>query len=91
MIQQPGLERSYDAASIIDRLRRRFGSGVPGDVRERFYAKLGNIIEANGESAYMCVASCAADAAGKEQPDRYFAKAVTARLREQGFTEAIEL
>lgn len=80
-----------DATEIYDRLSRRFGAPDVGSVKSKLYLKLGQIIEAEGDRAYMLVATAAADAAGKEQPDRYFAKTVTARLREHGFLQMPEL
>lgn len=80
-----------DATEVYDRLSRRFGTPEVASVKAKLYLKLGQIIEAEGDRAYMLIATAAADAAGKDQPDRYFAKTVIARLREHGFISSPEL
>lgn len=73
---------------LLDKLRRRFGSGTDAAKRESLYTKLCQIVELHGDAAYRCVASAAADAANKSKPDHYFCKVVILRLREHGFIEA---
>lgn len=78
----------YDTPELLQRLRRRFGSGLPGSPREAFYLKLAKAVELHGDAAYMIVAGAASDAAGKTRQDRYFCKVAKLRLQEAGMMMA---
>lgn len=73
-----------DMSHVADRLERKFGVGTRPDLRRALYARLEQVIEEKGEVAYVAVASAAADAIGKENPGRYFARVVMLRLYERG-------
>jgi hypothetical protein len=81
----------YDRTDIADRLERRFGLGTRPTLRKALYQRLGGIVEDEGEEAYVVVAAAAADAAGKKQPDKYFAFVVMRRLIERGILPSPEL
>lgn len=80
-----------DGAEVVERLRRRFPATANAAKRLALYQRLGHIIETEGEAAYIVVAGAAADAAGKDDPGRYFAYVVTRRLIERGIIETPEL
>lgn len=80
-----------DGSELFERLCRRFGTPQQGTPTERFYLKLAQTVDLQGERALAVIRSAAADAVGKSSPDRYFAKAVTLRLRESGVTQEFDL
>jgi hypothetical protein len=73
-----------NGSEIFERLCRRFGTPAANSITEKFYLKLADIVEAEGDRAYAIIRSAAADSVGKSAPDRYFAKVATLRLRESG-------
>lgn len=68
------------------RLQQRFGLGGRPDLRKRLYDQLQELVLRVGEPAYVIIASAAADAQGKDNPGRYFARVVSLRLKERGIT-----
>lgn len=73
----------YDSQDIAERLEHRFKLGSKPLLRKALYQRLGRIVEDEGEPAYLVVAEAAADAAGKDDPGRYFAFVVVRRLIER--------
>jgi len=80
-----------DMHDVAARLEQRFGLGTRPELRKALYQRLEHVIETEGEPAYVVVASAAADAAGKENPGRYFAHVVMLRLMERGIIDAPEI
>lgn len=75
-------------SEVKERLVRRFGLGTRKELREALYDRLARLVESEGDEALHVIASVAADAEGKRQPDRYFAKVVIVRLIERGILPA---
>ncbi len=69
--------------SLGARLERRFGLGAMPGKRRALYARLELIVE-NNPSAEALIREAAAQATGKNHPDRYFCRAVSLKLRECG-------
>lgn len=80
-----------DMENIADRLLRRFGPGTRPDLRKQLYSRLAEVVEREGEPAYVIIASAAADAEGKTNPGRYFAHVVMRRLQERGVIATPEI
>ena len=80
-----------DMSSIAERLQKRFGLGTRPELRRALYMRLEKLVEDEGESAYMVIASVASDAVGKENPGRYFSHVVLVRLMERGILPAPEI
>lgn len=76
---------------VAEKLERRFGLGTRPELRKALYARLEQLVEEEGEPAYLVIATAAADAAGKTNPGRYFAHVVMLRLMERGVIDAPEL
>lgn len=75
-----------DMQTIVGRLQHHFGLGSRPDLRLPLYQKVARIAtEDSTQRAYQIVSSVIADAAGKDDPGRYFAKVVLNRLEERGF------
>ena len=77
-----------DMTDVAHRLELKFGLGTRPDLRKALYKRLEQVIGEQGERAYVAVASAAADAIGKENPGRYFARVVILRLYERGILES---
>ena len=73
-----------DLTFLSSRLERRFGLGTRPDLRKKLFNQLEQLVDQVGETAYVVIASAAADAVGKDNPGRYFARVVTLRLKERG-------
>lgn len=74
---------------IAARLERRFGLGTNPDLRTALYNKLEALVNGDqGDKVLECIDSVVADAVGKSDPGRYFAKVSIARLQERGLMEA---
>ena len=73
-----------DMSDIAVRLERKFGLGTRPELRRRLFTRLEDLVEDVGEPAYVCIASAAADAEGKDHPGHYFCRVVTTRLKERG-------
>jgi len=80
-----------DMENVANRLVTRFGLGTRPELRRSLYSRLEELIRQEGESAYLVVASVAADAVGKTNPGRYFAHVVMVRLQERGFLPTPEI
>ena len=80
-----------DMCNIAQRLETLFGAGTRPDLRRRLYSRLQALVEAEGEAAYRCIATAAADARGKSSPGHYFARVVMCRLYERGVLATPEL
>jgi len=74
----------YVTEDIVERLKQRFALGANPTLRLALYHRLGKLIEEEGDVAYYIVAETAADAAGKDDPARFFCKIVLRRLIERG-------
>lgn len=77
----------YDSQDIAERLEHRFKLGSKPLLRKALYQRLGRIVEELGECAYLVIAEAAADAAGKDDPGKYFAFVVVRRLIERKIIE----
>lgn len=73
-----------DMSNVATRLESRFGLGTRPDLRRKLYQRLQDAVDNEGEAAYVCIATAAADAEGKEHPGHYFARVVMLRLYERG-------
>jgi hypothetical protein len=80
-----------DMFDISKRLERRFGVGSKPELRRTLYHRLELLVERLGEPAYKVIAIAAAEADGKNEPGRWFAKVVCLRLREHGLEYIPEL
>lgn len=83
-----------DMTNIAERLKAKFGMGSRPDLRAQLYDRLECLVENSGSDApriYQVIASVAADAIGKQHPDRYFATVVMRRLQEARLVEMAEL
>jgi hypothetical protein len=69
------------------RLLAKFGAGDDPDARDRLYSRLEDEVRKHGKPVYDIISSCARAATGAVYPDRYFAAAVSRRLREQGYLQ----
>ena len=76
---------------VAGRLERRFGLGGNPELRRALYRRLECMIDEQGEPMYRLVATAAAEASGKEDPGRWFAKVVCLRIRESGLIPPPEL
>jgi hypothetical protein len=76
---------------ISKRLEMRFGLGTRPELRRQLYTRLERLVASEGEGAYVCIASAAADSAGKLNPGRYFAHVVMLRLQERGVVAVAEV
>lgn len=80
-----------DMTCIAERLERKFGLGTRPALRKALYQRLADIVEQEGPSAYRVVAEAAVDSEGKQNPGRYFAHVVMARLQERGVVPLQEI
>jgi len=80
-----------DTEHIARRLETRFGLGTKPTLRRALYQRLEALVEAEGERAYLVIATVAADAQNKTDKGRYFAFVVIRRLIERGILPAPEL
>lgn len=72
-------------SDVANRLVKKFGLGSRPDLRRQLYDRLACLCEHDDTGkAYQIVAGVAADAIGKNDPGRYFAHVVCARLQEKG-------
>ncbi len=71
--------------TIADRLWKRFGPGDEPEIRRQLYERLQHEAIQHGDAVYRIIQTAFASAQSANNPDRYFAAAVTRRLREQGF------
>ena len=76
-----------DMSDIAAKLEQKFGLGTRPDLRRQLYKRLEQIVDQEGERAFVCIATAAADAIGKNQPGHYFARVVMVRLMERGVIE----
>ena len=74
--------------TIAVRLRELFWDGTCNDTTIRFYRRLQNEAIEHGKPVRAIINQCAQAAQSANSPVRYFAAAVTRRLREQGFLES---
>lgn len=72
-------------ANIANRLRELFWDRSCNDTTLRFYERLQNEAIYHGEPVYRSIKACASSAQTAREPVRYFAAAISRRLREQGF------
>lgn len=83
-----------DASNITNRLKTKFGLGTNPDLRLALYEKLARLVTEGtteeGAAVYETIASCVADAEGKDDPGRYFARVVLLRLQERGLVRSRE-
>lgn len=81
------------AEDIAARLVRRFPPSNRPELRLALYERLGRLCEdsESGGMVYNLVAAVAADAVGKRDPGRYFAKVVMLRLRESNLLPSMEI
>lgn len=77
--------RAGSAWSVAERLTRRFGLGSDPERRQRFYRKLEELVADHGDPVMTIISDCVASAEKARSKQRYFCKAVTLRLRENGF------
>lgn len=80
-----------DMTNVATRLETKFGLGTRPDLRKALYARLEHLVEEYGDRAYVAIASAAADAVGKENPGRYFARVVMLRLYERHVIQTEDL
>lgn len=75
------------AGDLAERLARRFGWGDNPTKRRVLYDRLQRCVETHGARAEALVAEAAMQAQALQagRKDRYFCKAVVAKLRESGF------
>ena len=73
--------------TIASRLRELFWDRSCNDITLRFYNRLQDEAIFHGEPVYRSIKSCASAAQSAKCPVRYFASAVTKRLREQGYMQ----
>lgn len=79
--------RTYATAStgqrtgLASRLERRFGLGAMPDKRRALYVRL-ELLVAGDARIELLIREAAAEALGKDNPDRYFCRAVVLKLRE---------
>ena len=66
---------------LASRLERRFGLGAMPDKRRALYARL-QLMANENPLVELLVREAAAEAVGKDYPDRYFCKAIVLKLRE---------
>lgn len=76
--------------SVAQRLESKFGLGTRPDLRRALFKRLEQLVDTEGERAYIVIASAAADSAGKDNPGHYFTRVVTLRLYERGVLKAQE-
>lgn len=76
-------------SDVASRLERKFGLGTRPDLRRQLYQRLACLVEHDDtRRAYQIIAGVASDALGKNDPGRYFAHVVCARLQEKGILPA---
>ncbi len=80
-----------DMENLAERLGKRFGMGTRPELRKALYQRLEDLVEREGEPAYLVIATAAADADGKREPGRYFAHVVMLRLMERGILDTPEV
>jgi hypothetical protein len=80
-----------DGSSIVERLERRFGLGSKPLLRKALYQRLAQLVEDEGEPAYLVIATVAADADKARDRGKYFAWVVMRRLIERGILPPPEL
>jgi len=74
-----------DDTDVASRLAKKFGLGSRPDLRRQLYERLALLVQHDDtRRAYQIIAGVAADAIGKNDPGRYFAHVVCARLQEKG-------
>lgn len=73
--------------NVKSRLLTKFGPGDDPDARDRLYTRLEDEVQKHGKPVYDIISACARAASGAVYPDRYFAAAVSRRLREQGYLQ----
>lgn len=78
-------ERVRAAWSVSKRLARRFGFGTDPKRREHFYEQLERLVDEHGNRVLAIISDCVWAAEKARSKDRYFCKAVKARLEENGF------
>lgn len=75
-----------DMNNLVARFEKHFGLGSRPDLRKALYQRVAQVAsEDPSQRAYLVISSVVADAAGKDDPGRYFAKVVLSRLQEKGF------
>lgn len=70
-------------SDVSQRLEKALGLGTRPDLRRELYDRLQQIVEAEGERAYVIIARCAQEAQAKDSPGRWFAAVVLRRLEER--------
>lgn len=75
-----------DQATILEKLRRRFGKGQDPARREALYRRICSMVEQHGEKAYKLLCEAAAEAAGARFPDRYFCTAIVRKFTDNGIS-----
>lgn len=78
-------KRAGAAWSVAERLTRRFGLGSDPERRQRFYGKLERLVEEHGDQVLTIISDCVWAAEKARSKQRYFCKAVSLRLKENGF------
>lgn len=87
-LRMPIPEIPKQALDIASRLELRFGLGTNPELRRALYQKLQQLVDGErGSEVLACLDSVVADAVGKSDPGRYFAKVSLARLCERGLME----
>lgn len=76
-------------SDVATRLAKKFGLGSRPDLRRQLYDRLENLVRHDDTGrAYQIIAGVAGDAVGKNDPGKYFAHVVCARLQEKGVLPA---
>ncbi len=72
-----------DTNPIAERLETRFGLGDKPTLRRALYQRLADLVDEEGDRAYLVIAEVADDAARADKPGNYFAWVVIRRLMER--------
>lgn len=80
-------DREQKKRTVAKRLLEVFGRGDNPKLRLELYNRCQDSVDLHDEGAYRIIASCVRSARTANDPGRYFAAAVSRRMREAGFFE----
>jgi hypothetical protein len=78
------VRETFQGVSVSDRLKRKFGLGQKPDRRQALYFRLEALAHTHGDKVLVLISTAVAQAAGANDPGRYFSAAVVRMLREAG-------
>lgn len=84
VMREVGSPAAEEARTITARLRKKFGLGEQPEKRMRLYLRLEALEKVHGERIVQVISEAVAESITARFPDRYFCKAVAAKLKDAG-------